>query len=104
VKDLIQSKKFRTMVLGGLAIVVIKVAGLKGVVIDEATAKSIADAVLGLAGAYILAQGAADFGKEGKIKGLLAGAAKVATSVSADEASSEVAEGASAGEEAPANE
>jgi hypothetical protein len=84
VKDLIQSKKFRTMVLGGLVIVVIKIAGLKGVVLDEATAKSIAEMVFGLASAYLLAQGAADFGKEGKLKSVLEGAAEVAKAVSAD--------------------
>lgn len=84
-KDLIQSRKFRTMALGILVVVIVKIAGLKGIVLDEATAKSIADSVLGLAGAYILAQGAADFGKEGKLKAVLEGAAEVAKAVSADE-------------------
>jgi hypothetical protein len=88
-RDLIKSKKFRTMVLGGLVIAVIKIAGLKGVVLDEATAKSIA-----------LAQGAADFGKEGKLQAVLEGAAEVAKTVSADAEPSDAAAPAAAPSEA----
>jgi hypothetical protein len=81
-KDLIKSKKFKTAVLGGLGVLIIKVAGLKGIVLDEATATALSEMVFGLATAYILAQGAADFGKAGK---LLEGAKELAGSVSADE-------------------
>jgi hypothetical protein len=99
-RDLIKSKKFRTMVLGGLVIAVIKIAGLKGVVLDEATAKSIAEMVFGLASAYLLAQGAADFGKEGKLQAVLEGAAEVAKTVSADAEPSDAAAPAAAPSEA----
>jgi hypothetical protein len=83
-KDLIKSKKFRTMMLGILSIIAIKIAGLKGIVLDPATATSISEMVFGLASAYLLAQGAADFGKEGKLKAVLSGAMEVARNVSAD--------------------
>lgn len=78
-RDLIKSRKFRTMVLGFLTTVIVKVAALKGIVLDAATADYLANAILGLAGAYILAQGAADFGKEGKAQDLLAGAVAAAS-------------------------
>ena len=96
-RDLIQSKKFRTMTMSILGIVVLKVAGLKGVVLDEATAKAISEMVFGLASAYLLAQGAADWGKEGKAADLLGkldqgglakligGAVEAAKTVSADD-------------------
>lgn len=92
VKDLIQSKKFRTMAMSILGIIVIKIAGLKGIVLDPATATSISEMVFGLSSAYLLSQGFADFGKEGKLKALLAGAAEIAKSVSADAPASESAD------------
>jgi hypothetical protein len=78
-KDLLKSKKFKTAVIGGLCVLVIKVAALKGIVLDEATGKALSEMVFGLASAYILAQGAADFGKEGKAQELLAGAVAAAS-------------------------
>ena len=83
-KDLLKSKKFKTMILGIIGVVAIKVAGLKGIVLDEATAKALSEMVFGLASAYLLAQGAADFGKSKQE--LLSGAVELAKSagVSAD--------------------
>lgn len=75
-KDLIKSKKFKTAVIGFIVVVVIKVAGIKGVVLDEATAKTLAEMAFGFASAYILAQGVADFGKSKQE--LLSGAFEIA--------------------------
>ena len=86
-KDLIQSKKFRTMAIGILAVIAVKIAALKGIVLDADTASYIANTIVALASAYILAQGGADFGKSGKL--ILAGAMDVAKAVSADTGASE---------------
>lgn len=80
-KDLIKSKKCKTAVIGGI-IVVIKVAGLKGIVLDVETAKGLAEMVFGLASAYILAQGVADFGKSKQA--LLSGAFEIAKTAGAE--------------------
>lgn len=90
-KDLLKSKKFQTAIIGGLSIVVIKIAALNGFVLDPATGQALAEVVLQLATAFILAQGVADFGKSGKLAELLAGAKKVAESVSADDTAEEPA-------------
>jgi hypothetical protein len=100
VKDLLKSKKFRTMVLGFLTTATIKVCALKGIVLDAATADYLANSILGLASAYILAQGAADFGKSKQE--LLAGAVEMAQTVTLGTTTALVSADAPTTAEAPA--
>lgn len=64
IADLLKSKKFRTMLAGAVSVLLVRVAGRYGIALDEKTATEVARLLSGLAAAYILAQGAADFGKE----------------------------------------
>lgn len=56
--EILKSKKFKVFVLGTLSVFLTGVVGL-----DEATATSIRDALVKMAGAYLIGQGVADHGK-----------------------------------------
>lgn len=59
---ILKSKKFQVFVLGSVMVFLTEVMGF-----DEATAASIKDGLVKLAGAYLVGQGVADHGK-GKIE------------------------------------
>ena len=62
--DLIESKKFRTFIIGALAGLAAKLG------LPEEHAMTVAGAVWGLAGTFIIGQGVADIGKEkAKVEG-----------------------------------
>lgn len=63
IAEMLTSKKFLAFLAGALAAILIKLAGKYQIALDQATADSIADRVVGLAAVYIGGQGLADFGK-----------------------------------------
>lgn len=62
-KDLFESKKFRVLVGSAIATILVKVAGHQGYALDAATAGELSNLLVGLASAYLLGQGIADYGK-----------------------------------------
>jgi len=57
--QILKSKKFQVFALGSVMVLLTQVLGF-----DEATAASIRDGLVKLAGAYLVGQGVADHGKE----------------------------------------
>lgn len=62
--DLFSSKKFLASFSGAILVLVLKVSGKAGIVLDPATAGEIANLVAVLVAAYVVGQGQADHGKE----------------------------------------
>lgn len=62
-KDLVDSKKFRVFVTSALTAILVKVAGKHGYVLDPETATELANLLVGLASAYLVGQGLADWNK-----------------------------------------
>ena len=62
-KDLLESKKFRTMLIGLVASLLVALFG-NAAGMEEETARQIAQVIVILCASYIGAQGLADLGKE----------------------------------------
>ena len=63
VGGILGSKKAVAALVAVLALVLIRVAGRFGVVLDQATAAELSNQVLAVASAYVIGQGIADHGK-----------------------------------------
>lgn len=85
-KGLFGSKKALAAMAGSVTSALILFAGKQGYGLDPAAAATLVKVVLGLVGAYIVGQGAADWGKE-KEKVLQAATAVVSTAEKLPEAS-----------------
>jgi len=72
--ELLTSKKVVAAVTGVLTVVVVKVAGKFGLVLDTDTANQVSMLVGGITSAYLLGQGVADINKSAVVEALNAGA------------------------------
>ena len=65
--ELFNSKKFIASIAGGLAVILAMLAPKLGFPLEEAQANQLAQYLAALVGAFVVAQGAADHGKEAEV-------------------------------------